>query len=531
MTAISPFSRIIYFGDSLTDSGTIFDLTSEVLTIPVPPAELGYDGQFSNGDVYADIAPALLGTNVENFGVGGARAIGTIPLAGFFPGNSQAPDGFNPFVAVPTDDQLSFDINLNAQVDRFLASEAARGAPIPGSAASFLIGLNDLNNFAPTSTDTDIIVQEALALSGTILFETLSNAFQVAFAGVETIILNTLPGATFFPSSAFVSPEQIALGEQIIPLYNFNLDLAVQVLQGSGIDARLVDLAALAAEIEADPTSFGFVADFAESIFLGFGSDPAILSDGVGGFFPAFPSNTTQPDLDADQIAFIDLLHPTTATHGIIGAFQAEALTNEVIFGTASADTISSGAGDDLLFGSGGNDLLRGGFNDDILLGGLGNDDLRGFIGNDIANGGSGNDIVRGQDGDDIVAGGEGDDRVLAGRGDDVLIDGLGSDRLIGLDGDDAFLYTEAVLLGGTTGTDSDLFKGGLGTDTLFLVLSDATEAAVMAEVVDGARAQDLTTLGLTTDSIENIVFLDSREDLTTLGFTRLEEADLWGLV
>ncbi|MEL6478879.1 MAG: SGNH/GDSL hydrolase family protein [Pseudomonadota bacterium] len=530
MTAMSPFSRIVYFGDSLTDTGVIFDRTSEVLTIPVPPAALGYDGQFSNGDVYADIVPALLGANVENFGVGGARAIGSIPIAGFFPGNLGAPEDFNPFIATPTTEQLSFDINLNAQVDQFLASEAARGAPIPGTAASFLIGLNDLNNFAPTSTDIDIIVQEALALSGTILFETLSNAFEVAFAGVQTIILHTLPGATFFPSSVLASPDIIALSDQIVPILNLNLEISAQVLQGSGIDARIVDLASLAAEIEADPTSFGFVADFTDSVFFGTGT-PAILPDGQGGFFPGLESNTSQPELDQDQIAFFDLLHPTTATHGIIAAFEVESLTNEVIFGGAAGETISGGAGDDLLFGSAGNDMLRGGYHDDILLGGIGNDDLRGFIGNDIANGGSGNDIVRGQDGDDILAGGEGNDRVLAGIGDDVLIDGLGSDRLIGLDGDDAFLYTEASLIGGVTGADSDLFKGGLGNDTLFLVLSDATEAEVMAEVVDGARGQDLATIGLTTDSIETIVFLDSRADFATLGFTRLDEADLWGLI
>ncbi|MEM7506384.1 MAG: SGNH/GDSL hydrolase family protein [Pseudomonadota bacterium] len=531
MTAITPFSRIIYFGDSLTDTGTIFDLSSEVLAFPIPPAELGYDGQFSDGDVYADIAPELLGTDVENFGVGGARAIGVIPFAGVLPGNGGAPPDFNPFIAEPTPELLGFDINLGGQVDRFLASEAERGTFIPGSAASFLIGLNDLNNFTPTSADPDEVVEQALALSGQILFETLSSAFQVAQAGVQTIIFNTLPDATFFPSSAFAPPEVIALGESIIPLYNFNLGLSAQVLQGSGIDARVVDLNALAKEIEADPSAFGFIGDFSESIFLGFGSNPGIVPDGQGGLTPFFPANNTLGEFDNDQIAFIDLLHPTTATHGIIGAFQAESLTNEVIFGEETGDTIASGGGDDLVFSTAGDDLIIAGFGDDIGLGGLGNDELRGFIGNDILNGGSGDDLLKGQAGDDILAGGQGNDTLLGGADSDVFVDGLGSDRAIGASGDDAFFYTEAALIGGTTGEDADVFLGGVGSDTLFLVLSDETEALVQAELVDGARVQNFASIGLQTISIENIVFLDERSDFAEQGFVRLDEADLWGVI
>ena len=43
-------SRIVYFGDSLSDRGALHDVTSRVLTVPVPPESAGYVGWFSNGE-------------------------------------------------------------------------------------------------------------------------------------------------------------------------------------------------------------------------------------------------------------------------------------------------------------------------------------------------------------------------------------------------------------------------------------------------------------------------------------------------
>ncbi|MEM9736706.1 MAG: SGNH/GDSL hydrolase family protein, partial [Pseudomonadota bacterium] len=402
MAAINTFNRIVYFGDSLTDSGAVFDISDDFLTIPAPPEALGYAQQFSDGEVYADVAARLLGAPVENFAVGGARAVGVIPAAIFVPDEASFPDGFNGFTAPPPlSDLLAFDINVSGQVDRFVAQSSF----VPGTAASILIGLNDLNNFTPTSADPDIVVQQALGLSGQILFETVSAGFQLAGAGVQTIVFNTLPGVTFTPSTAFASPDVIALGESIIPLYNFNLGLSAQVLQGAGIDARIVDLNYIAAEVEADASGYGFVAGFDESIFLGFGSDFVVVPDGQGGFAPFLPSNQTTQGVDNDQIAFIDLLHPTTAFHGILGYFQWASLTNEVTLNTldGTADDTIGTTGNDVFFTSGGNDKIAARQGNDDLIGGLGDDFL---IGND---------------GDDVLSGGTGIDRLIGGNNNDVL--------------------------------------------------------------------------------------------------------------
>ena len=65
-----------------------------------------------------------------------------------------------------------------------------------------------------------------------------------------------------------------------------------------------------------------------------------------------------------------------------------------------------------------------------------------------------------------MVAGSDGDDVQTGGAGRDLLVDGLGFDLLRGDGGRDAFLYTEAALIGGSNALDGGCFSGGVGRDT-----------------------------------------------------------------
>jgi Ca2+-binding RTX toxin-like protein len=73
----------------------------------------------------------------------------------------------------------------------------------------------------------------------------------------------------------------------------------------------------------------------------------------------------------------------------------------DIITGTATANTIDGGNGDDLLFGMGGSDTI---------LGGAGNDHLVGGQGFDTLNGGAGDDHLDGSFGSNILTGGSGAD-------------------------------------------------------------------------------------------------------------------------
>lgn len=521
MTNLS-FDRLVTFGDSLTDDGLFFSLTSEVLQVGIPPLSAGYDTRFSNGDVYATVSAELLGIDdVDALALGSATALGTRTLGELINGGVLA----DLLVENPDQDILDFDINLGGQVTRFIFDEGIQ----PGTAASLFIGLNDYNGFASEltgETPPADPVAAGTALVEEVVAATLGAGVALAFAGVDTIILNTLPTATFFPViGGFAPPEIQGLGTQIISGQNDALIENSASLTALGAEVIIVDFEALSLEILADQGTFGFLAPLAAPVLLSVGSNPVIV-EGPDGPDLFVPPNEAVAALDPDQIAFFDLLHPTEALHGILGSFQAASISDNVVFeggdvsGTTEVDVILSGASDD---------TVALGQSADTAIGGLGNDTLKGQQAADILSGGSGDDVLRGGLGADVLADGAGNDRSAGGRGADVLIDGLGSDLLLGNKAADVFLFTEASLIGGVPGVDQNTFRGGRGQDTLVLALTEDTRAAFEAEADTDVA---LAALGITAGSIENIVLVDTRADLADLDVNaRLDEADLWGFV
>lgn len=117
-------------------------------------------------------------------------------------------------------------------------------------------------------------------------------------------------------------------------------------------------------------------------------------------------------------------------------------------FGTAAADTLTGGAGNDILFGQGANDRLSGLDGHDLLFGGTGNDQLWGGAGNDQLFGGEGRDLdwmrpgapARSTNADRLF-GGAGDDLLFGQAGHDWLDGGAGNDSLTGGAGRDTFVF------------------------------------------------------------------------------------------
>ena len=163
---------------------------------------------------------------------------------------------------------------------------------------------------------------------------------------------------------------------------------------------------------------------------------------------------------------------------------------DNVINGTAVADTILGRRGDDSLIGLAGNDYIRGDDGNDTVEGGDGEDQLFGNDGDDQILGGDGNDLLNGGDGEDGMDGGDGDDTLLGGDntsirttrdiefrdpdtlelifsatvptsefiGGDTLVGGAGNDLILGNGGDDI----------ADGGADSDTIVGGTGDDLIF---------------------------------------------------------------
>ena len=113
MTLETTPSRIVYFGDSLSDHGAFHEVASRVLTVPVPPESAGYVGWFSNGEVQSGVTPDLLGASADVYAVGGARALGERTVQDII---HESFDGktlpFDPVLPGATAEDLAFDTNL-----------------------------------------------------------------------------------------------------------------------------------------------------------------------------------------------------------------------------------------------------------------------------------------------------------------------------------------------------------------------------------------------------------------------------------
>ncbi|MBX2855550.1 MAG: hypothetical protein KTR21_11205 [Rhodobacteraceae bacterium] len=503
--------RFVFFGDSLTDGGAIFALTSELLSVPIPVESAGYAGVFSDGAVYAQTLPSLLGVDVENYGVGAARANGTQQLGDLFGRNGV--DG----LLLPDADLslLDFEMNLGAQVGRFIAAETA--APYEGTTtASFLIGLNDISSFRPSGTADPVV--EATELVTEIVTNTVGAGQALAQQGLaQSLLFYTFPDSSFFPFARLLPPDLAPFGDLLIEGHAQAIEAGAAQLQAAGVQAQVIDLGDISAEIAADPGSFGFQT-VARQKWLGAASDPTVVERN-GEVSLTFVENLLVADLDPDQIAFFDFLHPTSALHGVWAAFSDAALTRETREFTETVDRFNGDSSDEFALGQAGDDAIRLRGGDDIAFGGLGDDRIFADGGDDIVSGGSGDDRLQGHGGSDVVAGGAGDDILRGGGGDDVMIGGLGADIAHGGVGDDVFLYTDPALIGGETGADRDLIYGGLGEDTLYLAVSEQISDDVAAAIAanDGGFVQHFDVLDLTLVGVESVELVEDRQALTDL--------------
>jgi len=494
--------ELIYFGDSLTDNGNLYDATEGLFPDELRDELAGPSNAVSDGPTHAAYTTELTGLSTANYAIAAAEAAGSYLLGDLIDGA-----GLTDELIVPiTDPALDFDINLGAQIDRFEADSA--GQDLSGSTAFILIGGNDYGNidFASPTVLADALATMSAAISGV-----QQAAFDLALSGVGTIVISTLPNIGFFPSLGSLSDGEAAAADLFFSLHNGLLNRTADQLNDLGYNAEVMNLDIVTAAITEDPTGFGLIAQYDQTML-----DSNVLDD-----------------FDADQVAFYDSIHPSTATHGIMGAFTAHYLNGDAIDALNVADNFSiQGTTNDLVFGYEGADTVVGNAGDDIVFGGSGRDEIFSGADNDLASGGKGSDLVKGMRGNDILDGDSGDDTIIGGAGDDLLIDGLGDDNVSGGYGNDSFIFAERSLIGGGSGTDSDVFNGGMGFDTLYLVL-DTLSFDTLADALTGATPNAaLASLGISATNIEQIEVLDGRADLASLsGEAWFDQADVWGLI
>ena len=136
-----------------------------------------------------------------------------------------------------------------------------------------------------------------------------------------------------------------------------------------------------------------------------------------------------------------------------------------VIYGSASADTLNGTSVDDVLYGLAGNDVIYGASGNDVIYGGDGNDSINGFGDNDLIYGDAGNDYIRGYGGNDTLYGSSGNDMLIGDTGDDLMVVEDIGDRVEGAgdNGNDTMLVmVDNYFVRGQVGVENIVYGEGI---------------------------------------------------------------------
>ncbi|WP_282608172.1 SGNH/GDSL hydrolase family protein [Pelagibius sp. Alg239-R121] len=273
------YTQLFVFGDSLSDSGNIFNLTGGTF----PPSPPYFPGRFSNGPNWVDQFGAQLGLN---------------PTLGTDPGlNPVAPpsDGINFAYGAATsgattiahlatgNPALSVLPGLTQQIQQFQSIYAGPNTPDPDALFVLWIGGNDyLFGINDPATVLANIENAINTLSG---------------LGAENFLIANLPDLGETPLAGFQGAEGPL--NAVTQVHNDGLEQLLGTLDGN---FSLLDINALFKEALADPAAFGF--NNAEDAFL--------QTCFVNGQFVCPPG--TSPN----DFVYWDEVHPTTAAHRVI---------------------------------------------------------------------------------------------------------------------------------------------------------------------------------------------------------------------
>ncbi len=276
------FSRLVAFGDSLSDSGNALVLTGGFTSVapfdPIPSAPYK-KGRFSNGKVWIERLAAELGLKKggkpalkrpginTNYAVGGARA-----------------GGLGPF-------------DLSGQVSLFL-SDFGFAAPSDGLYVMWFGG-NDIRDgleaFAldPTGATSVGIITAAVQAEA-------SNIVALYTAGARTFLIVNAPNLAVVPGITGQGPAAVAGALQLSQAYNAGLNAALDGLSLAlpGIDIQRFDAFSLLTTIVNNPDEYGFTNAVT----------PCLT------FFVATDAECQKPK----KYIFWDVIHPTRKAHKVV---------------------------------------------------------------------------------------------------------------------------------------------------------------------------------------------------------------------
>lgn len=263
---VGPYTDVLYFGDSLTDSGNApilagsFNLEFDYASYPY--------GQFTNGDTWANQLggrPSLAGG--LNYAYGGARAVEN---------GDAIPD-------------------LAAQVNQYLAAAPSLGE---NPLAAIWIGGNDFRDFAAAGGGDETA---AAAFVGGLLTEISAAVTTIASTGISDIVVFGLPDLGKLPD--FVNTQFGAVVSGVVNSYNAALGGTILQLDAwlAGATVSYFDVNSTFLQLLGPDNTFGFT-----------------------NWTQACLDNRAACAGNEDTWVFWDSIHPTEAVHSIVAGQFAD---------------------------------------------------------------------------------------------------------------------------------------------------------------------------------------------------------------
>lgn len=294
----TPFSQIIGFGDSLSDTGNLFAATGG--TIPDP---MYYDdGRFLNGSNYLEhlaaslglsADPALFGGAGTNYAVGGARSR-------YHAADVDANGGVPPMgVSPPT------LFSLLWQFDQFYTGLG--GAPLD-SDALYLVwgGSNDIQDVLILASIDPGVAQQRLNEA---VSDVAAAVTRLVDAGAQSLLVPLVPDIGVTPAVIAAGPGAQAAARYFSNAFNNALDAQLASLAA---DIVRFDTFALLDDLTSNPAEYGI-----DNVI-----DPCLT-----GFYVSEPIGGPITECGApDKYAFWDIVHPSARTHEVLGAAMRNAV-------------------------------------------------------------------------------------------------------------------------------------------------------------------------------------------------------------
>ncbi len=283
------FKQLFVFGDSLSDTGNVFNVTQGIF----PQNPPYFNGRLSNGPLWVDTLADKLGLNPTLFTDVSGTASPTDGVNFAFVGANTGNDniGSLPFLPLP---------GLQTEIDSFENNFAASADPD----ALYIVFAGGNDYLFGGVTDPTVPV--------TNISTAITSLFNV---GARNFLVPNLPDLGKTPNSLSRGSDISNGLNQLTGLHNSGLTQTLNSLSQSltGINVISLDVNSLFNNVIANPQEFGFT-DVTNSCLTNFNS-PIDFSFNVCD--------------NPDNFWFWDDVHPTTASHRLIGDIAFSALNSE----------------------------------------------------------------------------------------------------------------------------------------------------------------------------------------------------------